>query len=68
MCPVLPSQYKALIIAPSDSFCTAFKKLLKCLYLDYLVMRYETKSDGTIADAFAADICAIECAVSNPTI
>lgn len=58
MVPVLPSQYEALIINPSDTFCVAFKKLLHCLYLDYLVMRYETKPDGSIADAHAADLCA----------
>jgi hypothetical protein len=58
MCPVVPSQYEELIIQPSDSFCVAFKKLLHCIYLDYLVMRYETKEDGSIADAHAADLCA----------
>lgn len=61
MVPVLPSQYKALIISPSDSFCVAFKKYLHRIYLDYLVTRYETKEDGTIADGLAADLCAISC-------
>lgn len=61
-CPVKPSQYKNLIISPSDNWCVAFKKLLHRIYLDYLVMRYETKEDGTIADAHAADICTVECA------
>lgn len=62
MVPVTPAQYEALIIAPSDTFCIAFKKLLKSLYYDFLIMRYETAEDGGIGDGLAADLCAtMEC-------
>lgn len=62
MVPVLPSAYDALIISPSDTFCIAFKKFLKSLYYDYLIMRYETNEDGSLGDGLTADLCAtMEC-------
>lgn len=60
--PVKPSEYDALRIAPSEGFCTAFKKYLKSLYYDYLLMRYETAEDGGLGDGLIADLCAnLEC-------
>lgn len=62
MVPVLPSEYETLIIQPSDTFCVAFKKYLKSLYWDYLIMRYETNEEGGIGDGLAADLCStMEC-------
>jgi len=58
MCPITPSQYAALVISPSDTFCVAFRKYLKSLYYDYLILRYETNEDGTLGDQFAIDLCA----------
>lgn len=60
--PITPAQYDALIINPSDTFCVAFKKYLKSLYYDYLIMRYETAEDGGIGDGLRDDLCAnLEC-------
>jgi hypothetical protein len=60
--PVKPSDARAVIIDPSDPWCTVLKKLLKFSYLHYKLRKYETKEDGSIGDGLAADICAkVDC-------
>lgn len=61
MSPVKPSDVEALIVNPSDSWCTAMKKLLHAMYLWFLWKRYKTAEDGLIADAFCADVSNMEC-------
>lgn len=62
MSPVVPSDVEETIVLESDSFCVAFKKLLRCCYLYYLWYRYAVNEDGevTTEDAVAqwgTDIC-----------
>lgn len=61
MSPVKPADLKLLLINPGDEPCDAYRKLLRSIYLYYLLVRYETKEDGAIGDGLAADLCALEC-------
>lgn len=61
MSPVVPSQTEALLISDSDTFCVAFKKILKCFYLMYLFSKYlideDTGGIATGADTLGDAIC-----------
>ncbi len=64
--PVLPSVAKLLIVEADDSLCAAMIKLIKSFYLAYRLVRYLFADDGTISDAFCAQIksCVV---TANPT-
>lgn len=56
--PVKPSEVEALLITEGESFCSAFKKLLKSYWLTYKMVKYLISDAGGISTDWETDICA----------
>ena len=56
-CPVKPSEFAAAVPVPTDTICEQIRKREITAYLWYSMLRYMFNNDGTISDAYAADIC-----------
>lgn len=63
-----PSEAKALIVEDGDDLCAAFVKLLKCFILVWRYAAYRYKEDGTLSDAFCAEMkkCVSDARTTTP--
>lgn len=59
--PVTPDNFKALIPGTSSSLCDKFTAFLQMPFLLWQKVSYERNEDGSLTDAFKAEICAAFC-------
>ena len=60
--PFTPNDFKAAVVEPGDSLAEAIKKTYVILpRLLYKLDKYFFNDDGTLAEGFLNDLCAIQC-------
>jgi len=65
--PVKPSDFKAVIVLPTDSLARGFAKVIYSWILWYRLYRWMFDSGGAISYEFAQFLCSQPCPQVNPT-
>lgn len=61
MIPVLPSEFRAIIVKESDSLCTSLVKLLKLSVLVWKMVKFKYDPNGALTSNYRTMLCAAEC-------